>query len=346
MERLTALNKLNDIAFSYFVSQSFAAACTVGLFDALPDYRSCEDLAASLGIHPDPCARLLAAMENLELVTQRGGQYKLSALGSFVSRSHEAPIRLIQSDSFFYRLWEFLPSALTERSPRFQQAWGSSAGEIYAAIFADKARFEQFFELMSSYAVPIGELLADVIDWGGRTCVLDVAGGAGALLIELAKRHSTLRGVVLELPPVCPVATQRITAAGLADRLRAEPGDMLSASYPEGVDVVLLSWVLHNYGDDKCKQLLAKAYDALPVGGRLVVSEKVLNNDRSGSRWGVMMSLQMLVACEPGAKERTEAEYRSLLGGAGFVDIDVIRLDAPRDVIVARKRERRAQAST
>jgi hypothetical protein len=47
--------------------------------------------------------------------------------------------------------------------------------------------------------------------------------------------------------------------------------------------------------------------------------------------------LHMLVVCEPGAKERSEAEYQSLLEEAGFRDMEVLRLGAPRDLIIARK---------
>jgi hypothetical protein len=49
------------------------------------------------------------------------------------------------------------------------------------------------------------------------------------------------------------------------------------------------------------------------------------------------MSLHMLVVCEPGAKERSEGEYKSLLEEAGFRDAEVIRFDAPRDLIIGRK---------
>ena len=38
------------------------------------------------------------------------------------------------------------------------------------------------------------------------------------------------------------------------------------------------------------------------------------------------------------ARERTASEYRALVEEAGFEFGDVIRLDAPRDLIVARKK--------
>jgi len=46
----------------------------------------------------------------------------------------------------------------------------------------------------------------------------------------------------------------------------------------------------------------------------------------------------MMVAYESEARERTEAEYRSLLNETGFDFVELIRLDAPRDLLVARKK--------
>ena len=45
----------------------------------------------------------------------------------------------------------------------------------------------------------------------------------------------------------------------------------------------------------------------------------------------------MLAICEPGARERTELEYRTLLLETGFHEVQVIRLETTRDVIVAKK---------
>jgi hypothetical protein len=48
--------------------------------------------------------------------------------------------------------------------------------------------------------------------------------------------------------------------------------------------------------------------------------------------------LLMLLANEPGARERSERAYRGLLGTADFDERSLIRLDAPEDRPVARKR--------
>jgi hypothetical protein len=78
---------------------------------------------------------------------------------------------------------------------------------------------------------------------------------------------------------------------------------------------------------------------ALPDGGLLLVSESVLSEDFAGRQSANVKDLIMLIANEPGARERTLGEYQDFLERTGFDFVDVIRFEAPRDLIVARKRQ-------
>jgi hypothetical protein len=75
----------------------------------------------------------------------------------------------------------------------------------------------------------------------------------------------------------------------------------------------------------------------LPDGGVLLLSESVLNAEHSASTPALMKDLAMMIACDSGAGERNEAEYRALIEAAGFHFVETIRMDAPRDLLVAKK---------
>jgi hypothetical protein len=120
------------------------------------------------------------------------------------------------------------------------------------------------------------------------------------------------------MPRVCEIAIENIAAAGLSSRFKAVPGDLFEGGFPKGADVVLLGHILHNWSDENCHKILQHAADALPSGGALLISESVLAPDYSASRWALMKDIAMLVACESGARERTEAEYRGLIDAHGF----------------------------
>ena len=75
--------------------------------------------------------------------------------------------------------------------------------------------------------------------------------------------------------------------------------------------------------------------DRLPRGGALLVAEKLLDDDRSGPRWAVLQSLNMLLCTE--GKERTLDEYAALLRAAGFGRVEGRRTDSPLDAVLAVK---------
>ena len=141
----------------------------------------------------------------------------------------------------------------------------------------------------------------------------------------------------MDLALVCKVAKEYIQASGLTARFTTAAADLFTGPYPSGADAIILSVILHDWNDDNCRTILRNCFQALPSQGVLLIRECVLNDDYSGSLFGVLMSLHMLVVCEPGARERREREYRSLLEETGFRDVEVIRLAAPRDLIIARK---------
>ena len=141
----------------------------------------------------------------------------------------------------------------------------------------------------------------------------------------------------MDLPPVCALADEAIAAAGLVDRFVSKAADLFEGPYPAGADAISLSWVLHDWNDEHCRQILRNCHAALPEGGVLLITESVLEPDRSGTLFATLMSLHMLVLCEPGARERTEAEYTALLADTGFRTERLIRLNAPRDLLIAKR---------
>jgi O-methyltransferase domain/Dimerisation domain len=341
---LDALNRLLDISLGFAVSQTFFSACQIGLFEALSaGPATTEQLAERLGIHPLGCQRLLGALQQLGLVERSGERCRNSALGNYCTAGSPVSLEpLAMWGSPFYHMWEFLPDALREYGPRWQQALGTSAQEVFAALYEDPARLRRFTQLSTALGLAQGQMIAEHVDFGPYTCLLDVGGGAGSVSIPIGLRHPHLRGIIMDLPPVCAIAEEHIARHGVGERFTAMAADLFAGPYPAGADVILLGYILHDWNDDDCRQILRQCAAALPPHGTLLVVEKVLNNDYSGTTATMMMDLHMLVVSAPGGRERSEAEYRSLLGQAGLTEIEIIRFDAPRDLIIARKNESRA----
>jgi hypothetical protein len=111
-------------------------------------------------------------------------------------------------------------------------------------------------------------------------------------------------------------ARARIAAAGVAERCTVLGGDFFT-SVPPGADAYLLSRVLHDWTDEEAGSVLACCRKAMPAGARLLVAEALLPEHARDQPAAIRMDLHMLMLFGA-ARERTEAEYRALLAGAGF----------------------------
>jgi hypothetical protein len=83
-------------------------------------------------------------------------------------------------------------------------------------------------------------------------------------------------------------------------------------SVPAGADAYLLKGVLHDWPDDDAARILRNTRAAIRPEGTLLLIENIVD---SAERPAGLMDLLMLVV---GGRERTEADFRSLLDSTGF----------------------------
>ena len=237
----------------------------------------------------------------------------------------------------FYAMSAHLTDALREYSPRWQQTLGVTAADAFAALYADPAGLRQFAELMNAISAPQGRLIAERLDSAPYGCIMDVAGGPGGQSIAIGVRHPHLRGIITDLEPVCVVARENIAASGLNERFAAVAADLIAGPYGRRRRYPL-GHILHDWSDEVCDRILRNCAAALPAGGTLLISESVLHDDFSGLDAHAREGPSHVARQRVWRSRRSESEYRQLLDAAGFDVANLLRLDAPRDLLVARKR--------
>jgi len=89
------------------------------------------------------------------------------------------------------------------------------------------------------------------------------------------------------------------------------PGDFFKEPLPVGSDAILLSMILHDWTPEKDRMILRKCFEALPSDGALIVSELMMNDEKTGPPPAALMSLNMLIECE--GRNYTCAEYMAWL---------------------------------
>jgi SAM-dependent methyltransferase len=136
-----------------------------------------------------------------------------------------------------------------------------------------------------------GVLIVHSYDWPEACRVMDVGGGNGTLLIELARRNPRLRGAVLDLPGMVRAAAKRIEQAGLADRCEAIEGSFFDP-IPPGFDVYLLSAILCDWPDDDAITILRRCGEAAGADGRVLVADLnlIYDDDADAARMNLLLT--------------------------------------------------------
>jgi SAM-dependent methyltransferase len=212
------------------------------------------------------------------------------------------------------------------------QAPDALGRDLFAYYATEPAEAEAFTEGLLGMTSVAGAEAARVIDTTGTGLAVDVGGASGDLLHDLLRVNPALTGVVFDLPHVAPGALAAAAREGLSDRLRVATGDFFE-SVPAGGDLYLLRYVLHDWDDEKCVQILRNCRRAMRPGGRVVVLEMILGDIGREPSVVPSQDLNMLVLL--GGRERTVEQFDELFRAAGLRRTAVTGTESPMSVIEA-----------
>ena len=291
------------------VTQAIRVAVELGLPDRIAaGTRDPDELAAASGAHPPSLRRLLHALEAIGIVTSdEEGRVGLTPVGEGLRSDAAEPLagwaRFCGSDDTARTWGELLHSVRTGESA-YQHVHGMDAWE-YRATHPESAAV--FDAAMTDLSRRTNRSVLEAYDFSRFGTVVDVGGGRGALLAALLAAHPHQHGVLFDLPHVVATAPPADD-----DRLRIVGGSFFDG-VPGGGDAYLLRAILHDWPDDDCVRILDACRAAMGDAATLLIIERDLAD---GLQEAALSDLNMLVG--PGGRERTRAEYASLLASAGL----------------------------
>lgn len=301
--------------------QILRAGVELGMFTVLDtEPVAASDVATELGLDQDRTYRLLRAMASFDVVEEGPNRrFSLTPLGELFQRDHP---HSVQCDILFNRSQEWirsmlhLPEIVKEGPPSgFVREFGREFFDYltdnpdYATVynelmeFASREHPEQLFGALAEY------------DFSQFSLVCDVGGGRGHFLCHLLAEIPHLEGVILDLPRVVNEPDRRwASKLGVSDRCTYIGGDMFE-HVPEA-DAYFLKWILHNWDDENCRQILSTVHESAPTDGRLFILETLVPGPGS-TDYAKRLDITMMT--QVGGRERTQAEYRKLLEQTDWV---------------------------
>ena len=292
---------------------------TSGLADALGDgTRDMGEVARELGLSEEVTVRVLGAAAASRLVhVDDEGTARLSRLGAPLRRDHPhsiacwavfqaAPVNVAAHGEMENQLREGAePSG-------HRRAFGNSIWEYFGEHQDEGAVFGEAMRELTAIDLAA---LSRAYPWPSEGIICDVAGGIGTLLSAILERRQGARGILLDAPEVLAEAEGFLRSRGVADRVERRAGDLFG-QLEARADVYVLKWILHDWNDEACREILRRLRATMPAGSRIVVIDQHLEQNHP-SPLSSMTDLLMLVTCE-GGRERSPGEVHGLMGDAGI----------------------------
>jgi precorrin-6B methylase 2 len=317
-----------QLATGYWGPAVMLAANKLGLFPLIAEQpRSNTAIAEKLGLDVRALNILLDACCALGLTEKVEGGYRASTLSSAYLTPGKPG---------------YLGNAIGWSADQYE-AWGRLAETVKSGqpavppkdhLGGDPGQTRAFVMGMYDRAMGMARGVLDFLDLEGCHSLLDVGGGSGAYSMLLAGKFKDLHATILDLPGIVEIAKDLITEQGYAERVSVTPGDAKLGNYgAEMYDAVLFSGVLHQMSPKTIVEMLEGAYRALKTAGKVIISDMMLEEDKTQPIFSALFSVQMLLTSNEGAVFSAK-ECEMWLGMAGFSKMQTVQLPPPLPYMV------------
>lgn len=283
--------ELSSIAFSFMASKALFAGLHIDLFTVLAEGpKTAEELAEAVGVPANRVVMLTTALASIGLLTYAEGNRLANspAAESFLSRKSKYDF----GDYLRYQIDQQMYPFLLQLNAVMEGRLADDAIASYKHWMADEEQASVYSESQHAGSLGPGRTLARLVDLSGATSLLDVGGGTGAMTISLCKAYENLHATIIDFPNVAEIGWRFVSEAGLVDRVRYIPGNAIDVQWPGNQDAILMSYLMSGVPGGAVERLLGNAFAALAPGGKLMVHDFMVEEDRRGPALAALWQLQ------------------------------------------------------
>lgn len=327
---------LRQMTMGMRLSRALYAATELGIADHLAGGpRSADVLAALTNTNIDALRRLLRALSAAGVFAESGAEgFALTELSERLRRDHPHSFRagvLFLGGPARWEMWSGVIDSIRTGKPAEKLGDGQTIFDKYAK---DPARGEVMNDAMRAFTALQSRAVLAAYDFSSFGVLMDVGGGTGEMIGSILAATPGLRGILFDLPHVVAHAREVLAKFGVADRCECAPGSFFD-SVPSTADAIMIKQVVHDWDDDKAVALLSVCRASMRSGAKLLMIERVMPERVQA---GVpaepfLLDLEMLLGS--GGRERTSAEFESVLTAAGLRLVAIHATTAPVSVVEA-----------
>jgi C-methyltransferase len=316
-------SNLKSLFTDHWKYMAVNTASKLNLFDVIENKQlNVNQIAEQLNLDKNSVETLLKALVSINFLETNKGLYFLNEESLQLTENHPKSLKytsMVWAEEHL-TAWQNLEYSIKTGKSSFNSLTGENYFD-YLNKYPEK--LDKYHKAMFEYARDDYATLPLKIDFKNHKSIMDVGGGYGAAISAIKASYPKINCALFDLKKV-------IQNCNLP-KIKIIEGDFFS-TIPIGYDAIILSRILHDWNNEKCKVILENCFKALPKGGTLYIIENcsdLITVDLS------LLSLNMLAMCE--SYERTLSEYKELFSKAGFIMKSTIQLNELQTIIIADK---------
>ena len=313
MEEIKSPEDIRQLANAFRESRVLLSAFELEIFTVLDKHMmTSNEVSTKINADSRATDRLMNALCGMGLLKKVKTKFYNSDLSSkYLVKGKPEFMGNLYHTNHLWNTWSYLTDSVRKGS--------SFKGDQNK--FEKEDWVEAFIGAMHYRGVNQGKILSMMIDLTNIKKMLDVGGGSAAFSMEMVKRNPSINAIVLDLPHVIPLTKKYVSQEGLLDKFNFIEGDYLTKDFEDGYDLILLSAIVHINSYEQNKILIKKCADALNNNGMIIISDFIMNEDRTQPHHGAVFSLNMLVRTISG-DTYTEGEMKEWFTSAGLSKIE------------------------
>lgn len=306
---LEEVKEIRKIWGGFRAARALLTANNFGVFDHLTKPRTAKEISKRIDTDMRATEILLDALTGIGLLNKKRGRYSNSSPTSkFLVRGtpyYQGDI--LRHADILWKNWSGLDEVLKTGNP-----------------FHKAHNHEAFILGMHNIASLKVKDVVDMIGLKNVRTALDLGGGPGTYSIEMTKRG--VKVTLFDRPETVEIAKKVIEKEGVKNTIDLSSGDFNHDEIGKGYDLIFASQVLHSNSGKDNLSLLKKCRKALNKGGRIVVQEFYISEDRTSPAPSALFSINMLVNTS-GGRCYSPREIKGWLLKAGMKDIKEKTID-------------------
>jgi hypothetical protein len=320
--------KLLKKIYGYILSHAIAAVTAMGVADIVGDEAlHVDDIAQKTKTSAASLSRLLRFLVSEEIFeSTQTDYYKNNQFSLLLTNQPDnslGSIARLHASELWQNLWLMLPDSVRQNRSAMDIKAGMSIFEYFEKEKLASSHSSIFNSAMQNLNAMDAKYFVDSYDLLPYDNIIDIAGGKGDLIHCIADTYPDKNLALFETDAVLKQISEKRDMAYIF-------GDFFSA-VPEGFDLYILRHIIHNWNDGEAIKLLNNCRQAMSKGGRICIIECV-DDETSLSNLLRYRDMTMLVTM-PSGRERSMAEFQSIVGQAGLSINKVINIHSAMNVI-------------